>query len=114
MDHVVRFGNEEASPPMTALLEAPDPVAQVLQARKRFDQARAASKKYVARHRAQLGRSMRVARDAGVSQADIARAMKLSVQQVRVYEDAYTEWLRDYPDEDLYPDGDARSLQQAS
>ena len=77
-------------------------MTQVLEARRAFDQARAEASAMVARKRALLGLAMIRARErGGESQATIAREMKVGTQQIRAYEQAYRDWLRDHPGESL-------------
>ena len=77
-------------------------MTQVLEARKAFDEARAEASAMVARKRALLGLAMIRAREGGQeSQATIAREMKVGTQQIRAYEQAYRDWLRDHPGESL-------------
>lgn len=79
-----------------------DAMREVLAARKAFDDARADAADMVARARARLGLAMIRARETGrESQATIAAKMKIGPQQVRAYEQAYREWLRDHPDSQL-------------
>ena len=75
-------------------------MTQVLEARRAFDEARAAASAMVARKRALLGLAMIRARESGTeSQATIARKMGVGTQQIRAYEQAYRDWLRDHPGE---------------
>lgn len=77
-------------------------MTQVLEARRAFDEARAEASAMVARKRALLGLAMIRARESGrESQATIAREMKVGTQQIRAYEQAYRDWLRDHPGESL-------------
>ena len=77
-------------------------MTEVLEARRAFDNARAEASATVARKRAQLGLAMIEAREkGGESQATIARKMGIGTQQVRAYESAYRDWLRDHPGEPL-------------
>lgn len=77
-------------------------MTQVLEARREFDDARAEASAMVARKRARLGLAMIRARESGrESQATIARQMKVGTQQVRAYEQAYRDWLRDHDGESL-------------
>ena len=77
-------------------------MTQVLEARRAFDEARAEASAMVARKRALLGLAMIRARESKAeSQATIARAMGVGLQQVRAYEQAYRDWLRDHPGESL-------------
>jgi hypothetical protein len=74
----------------------------VLEARREFDQARKDASAMVDRKRALLGLAMIRAREqAGESQASIARELKVVTEQVRRYEQAYRDWLRDHPGESL-------------
>jgi hypothetical protein len=74
-------------------------MTQVLEARRAFDEARAEASAMVARKRALLGLAMIRAREkGGESQATIAAKMGfVGTQQVRAYEQAYRDWLRDHP-----------------
>jgi hypothetical protein len=77
-------------------------MTDVLVARREFDDARVQAAAMVARKRAQLGLAMIRARDGGrESQATIAKELKVGPQQVRAYEKAYHEWVRDHPGESL-------------
>jgi hypothetical protein len=79
-------------------------MTEVLEARQAFDDARAEASAMVARRRALLGLSMIRARETGnglISQATIAKDMNIGTQQVRSYEQAYRDWLRDHPGEQL-------------
>lgn len=74
----------------------------VLEARRAFDEAREQSSTLIARRRAQLGLAMIRAREnGGESQTTIATAMGIGAKQVRTYEEAYRDWLRDHPGESL-------------
>jgi DNA-binding transcriptional regulator YiaG len=74
----------------------------VLEARRAFDEARGEAKAMVDRRRALLGLAMIRARESGEeSQASIARKMNVGPQQVRAYEQAYRDWVREHPDEPL-------------
>lgn len=74
----------------------------VLEARKAFDDAREQASALVARKRALLGLAMIRAREkGGESQASIARSLGVVTEQVRRYEQAYRDWVRDHPDEKL-------------
>lgn len=77
-------------------------MTQVLEARQAFDDARTEASATIARKRALLGLAMIQAREkGGESQASIARAMGVVTEQVRRYEQAYRDWLRDHPGESL-------------
>lgn len=74
----------------------------VLQARREFDAAREQASELVARKRALLGLAMIRARESGQeSQATIGAKMGIGPQQVRAYEQAYRDWVRDHPGEKL-------------
>jgi hypothetical protein len=82
-----------------------DAMGQILEARGAFEQAKIDAKALVDRKRAQLGLTMIRAREGGTeSQATIASKMGVGPQQVRAYEQAYREWLRDHPGESLDED----------
>jgi len=76
-------------------------MTEVLEAREAYDQARADAKKLVDRARARLGMSIVQARANGGSQTAVMESMHRSREQVRAFEKAYRDWLRDYPDEPL-------------
>ena len=77
-------------------------MTQVLEARRAFDQARAEASAMVARKRALLGLAMIRAREGGdESQATMASTMGVGTQQIRAYEQAYRDWVRDHPGESL-------------
>lgn len=76
-------------------------MTEVLEARKAYEDARSDAKKLVDRARAQLGLSIVQARQAGKSQSDVMEAMKKSREQVRAFEQAYRDWLRDHKNEPL-------------
>lgn len=78
-----------------------DPLTEVLEARKAYEQARDDAKLLVDRARAQLGLSIVQARDAGESQSAVMAAMKKSREQVRAFEKAYWDWQRDHKNEPL-------------
>lgn len=71
-------------------------MTEVLEARKAYTDARDEAKEIVDRARARLGLSIRQARDAGQSQSSAMAALKLSREQVRAFERAYSDWLRDH------------------
>lgn len=77
-------------------------MTEVLEARRAFDDARDQAKDLVDRARARLGLAMIRARESGATtQPKIAVAMNVGPQQVRDYERAYRDWLRDHPGESL-------------
>lgn len=76
-------------------------MTKVLDARRAYEQARADAKVMVDRARAQLGREIAEARQAGTTQTEILKGMKKSREQVRSFEQAYKDWLRDHPGESL-------------
>ena len=53
------------------------------------------------RARAELGLEIHEARQAGTTQTEILKNMKKSREQVRSFEQAYRDWLRDHPGESL-------------
>ena len=82
-----------------------DAMTQVLEARRAFDEARAEERAKVARKRALLGLAMIRARESHAeSQATMATKMSVGTQQIRAYEQAYRDWLRDHPGESLEQD----------
>lgn len=78
-------------------------MTEVLAERAAFDEARETARALVDKHRARLGRAMIRARDTGrESQATLGVKMGFKgTQQVRAYEAAYRDWLREHPGEDL-------------
>jgi hypothetical protein len=106
---------------MTALLEAPDPLAEVqavFEARdKALDEARAASRARMLRWEAQMGHKIHLAREVGGwgGQAVIQRRLGLSREALRKYELAYKSWVAEWGLASLYDERDwSRDLQQAS
>ncbi len=71
-------------------------MTRVREARAAYDQARADARQLVARKRALLGQAIAEARDAGTTQTEILTDMKRSREQVRSFEQAYKDWLRDH------------------
>jgi hypothetical protein len=80
-------------------VEVADAVTRVLEARQRYDQARTDARALVDRHRAALGMEIHAAREQGTSQTEILTAMGKSREQVRAFERAYRDWVRDHPGE---------------
>lgn len=76
-------------------------MTEVLEARRAYEDARDEAKEIVDRARARLGLSIRQAREAGKSQTEAMATLHLSREQVRAFEKAYRDWLRDHPDEPL-------------
>ena len=73
----------------------------VLEARREYEQARNDAKAHVDRARARLGLAIHRARESGTSQTKILESMRLSREQVRAFERAYREWLRDHTEAEL-------------
>lgn len=72
----------------------------VLEARRAFDDARTEASAMVDRKRALLGLAMIRARErGGESQASLARELGIVIEQVRRYEKAYRDWVREHPGE---------------
>ena len=71
-------------------------MTEVLEARRAYKDARDEAKELVDRARARLGLSIQQARDDGQSQTSVMKALKLSREQVRAFEQAYRDWLRDH------------------
>jgi len=71
-------------------------MTEVLEARRAYEDARDEAKEIVDRARARLGLSIRQARDAGKSQTEAMATLNLSREQVRAFEKAYRDWLRDH------------------
>jgi ribosome-binding protein aMBF1 (putative translation factor) len=77
-------------------------MTQVLEARQALDEAREQANAMVARKRALLGLAMIRARESKAeSQSTIAKKMGIGPQQVRAYEQAYRDWVRDHEGESL-------------
>ena len=76
-------------------------MTQVLEARRAYEDARDEAKEIVDRARARLGLSIRQARESGRSQTDAMETLNLSREQVRAFERAYRDWVRDHPGETL-------------
>lgn len=77
-----------------------DLMTGVVEARQRYDRARVEATQHVDRYRACLGLAIREARDSGMSQTSVMAAMGKSREQVRAFEQAYRDWLRDHDGED--------------
>jgi hypothetical protein len=60
-----------------------------------------AARKIRLRGHAILGRAVLAERDKGTRQEEIGRKIGRTREQVRRYQDAYRQWLREYPDEPL-------------
>lgn len=72
-------------------------MTEVLEARRAYNDARDEAKEIVDRARARLGLSIQQARKKpGGSQTAAMAALKLSREQVRAFEKAYRDWLRDH------------------
>lgn len=76
-------------------------MTKVLDARADYDQARRDAKLLVDRARARLGWEIHQARQTGTTQTEILKGMGKSREQVRSFEAAYRNWLRDHPGEPL-------------
>jgi len=76
-------------------------MTEVREARAAYDRARADARALVARRRAELGKAIAEARDNGTTQTEILKDMKRSREQIRSFEQAYRNWLRDHPGESL-------------
>jgi len=74
-------------------------VTAVLEARREYEQARDDAKALVDRARARLGLEIHRARQSGTSQTKILESMKKSREQVRAFERAYREWMKDHDEE---------------
>lgn len=80
-------------------------MTEVIEARADYDQARKDAKELVDRARAKLGLAIheaRVQHGNGAQTAAMA-ALKKSREQVRAFEKAYREWVRDHEGESLTP-----------
>lgn len=71
-------------------------MTEVLEARAAYDQARADAKAMIDRARAALGLSIAQAREQGTTQTQVMEGMRKSREQVRAFEAAYRDWLRDH------------------
>lgn len=76
-------------------------MAEVLVAHQAYKHADAEALALRARARALLGLAIVQERDRGTPQEAIARRLKRTREQVRRYEQAYRDWLRDHPGESL-------------
>lgn len=76
-------------------------MTEVREARAAYDKARADARALVDRARAELGKAIAEARENGTRQTDILKDMGRSREQVRTFEQAYRDWLRDHPGESL-------------
>jgi hypothetical protein len=76
-------------------------MTKVLDARADYEQARRDAKLLVDRARARLGWEIHQARQSGTTQTEILKGMHKSREQVRSFEQAYRDWLRDHPDEPI-------------
>lgn len=69
----------------------------VLDAREHFEQAQKDAKDAIDRARAGFGKSIKLARERdGVTQDQIAKALKLTREQVRRYERFYETWSAEH------------------
>jgi transposase len=73
----------------------------VLTAHQAYKQADEDALAMRARARARLGREILDARAQGTSQESIARRLGVTREQVRRYQQAYRDWVRDNPGEEL-------------
>lgn len=82
--------------------EVGDPMTEVLEARRSYDQARLDGRALVDRARARLGRAIREAREAEGpgAQSKVMETLGKSREQVRAFEAAYAAWQRIHPDEE--------------
>lgn len=82
-------------------------MTEVLEARKAYDDARDEARAIVDRARARLGMSIVQSREKAKvnggpgSQSDVMEWLDRSREQVRAFEQAYRDWLRDHPGEPL-------------
>lgn len=76
-------------------------MTEVREARAAYDQARADARALVDRKRALLGQAIAEARENGTTQTEILKDMNRSREQIRSFEQAYKDWLRDHPGESL-------------
>jgi hypothetical protein len=76
-------------------------MAEVLAAHQAYKKADDEALELRARARARLGLAIVQERDRGTPQETIARRLERTREQVRRYEQAYRDWLRDHPGESL-------------
>jgi hypothetical protein len=76
-------------------------MAEVLAAHQAYKRADSEALELRARARARLGLAIVQERDSGTPQETIARRLGRTREQVRRYQQAYAEWLRDHPGESL-------------
>jgi hypothetical protein len=74
---------------------------EVLEAQAEYKQADKDAAALRFRARARLGHAVVREREKGKTQPEIASALRVVVEQVRRYEAAYRDWLRDHPGESL-------------
>lgn len=90
--HVAVAGNDKEAPEMTAST----------QAYRDYKQADEDALKLRFRARARLGATiLRERRELGATQDQTADSLGVVTEQVRRYERAYRDWLKEYPDEPL-------------
>lgn len=65
------------------------------------DEAADAARAIVDRAEARLGQEIHLERKAGTKQLAIAARLRRTREQVRRYEQAYRDWVRDHPGETL-------------
>lgn len=78
-----------------------DDMAEVLEAHKAYLDAPEEARELIARRRAQLGLAVVQERGRGTTQGKIAERLGRTREQVRRYQQAYDDWLRDHPDQPL-------------
>ena len=76
-------------------------MAEVLEAHRAYKQADEDALAMRARARARLGLAVVQEHAQGNSLEEIARSLRVSSEQVRRYRQAYRDWLRDHPGEEL-------------
>jgi hypothetical protein len=76
-------------------------MGEVLEAHRAYKQADEDALVMRARARARLGLSIVQERDSGSTQESIAKRLGVVTEQVRRYQQAYRDWLRDHPGESL-------------
>ena len=76
-------------------------MAEVLAAHAAYKQADDDALELRARARARLGLAIALERGEGTPQETIARRLGRTREQVRRYQQAYKDWLRDHPGEQL-------------
>ena len=80
-------------------------MAGVLAAFEAYKESPKVADRWKARVRARLGLEVAQERAKGTTQDAIAEQLRRTREQVRRYEEAYREWVRDHPGDDLRSPG---------